>query len=120
MSGVGSGFGPCSWERGRGGETFWAVWAMNPCRAVPGLGIGVWGVPWPGWLEAGLWGSLWADLSLLFSLGGVSHPRKWSAAIKIVFVPLFELFCPFFVIFSSGSALAAWSHVSPDADFVAS
>ena len=93
---------------------------MNPCRAVPGLGIGVWGVPWPGWLEAGLWGSLWADLSLLFLLGGVCHPRKWSAAIKIVFVPLFELFCPFFVIFSSGSALAAWSPVSPDADFVAS
>ena len=40
-------------------------------------------------------------------------------AASTVFVLLLNFFVPFFVIFSSGSALAAWHSVSPGADFVA-
>ena len=57
-------------------------------------------------------------ISLSFS-GNAAFISRVKAASKL-FVLLFELFCPLFVIFCSGSALAVWCPVSPDADFVAS
>ena len=61
---------------------------------------------WPGGFGDGVWGSLWAKLSLFFFLGGVASPPEVECPDNNSSSDI-----PFFVMVSGGSALALRTRV---------